>query len=138
MHKLLSLGALGLVALSLAAGCGDEDAPRPTTFQLATEDTGRTITMAVDDTLVVSLISNPSTGFGWSLQDPLPAALRMEGDRQYVPPATKSAVVGAAGSEVFTFRAVEQGTVTLTLDYARPFEKGIPPEKTWAVAVIVQ
>jgi inhibitor of cysteine peptidase len=46
-------------------------------------------------------------------------------------------MVGAGGTEIWTFRAVRKGKTTLTLGYVRPWEKGIAPVKTvsWPITV---
>ena len=46
-------------------------------------------------------------------------------------------MVGAGGTEIWTFRAVREGKTTLTFGYVRPWEKGIAPVKTvaWPVTV---
>jgi inhibitor of cysteine peptidase len=138
MRKLFRLSAFGILVLLLAASCGDDDASGGSTIALADVDAARTVTVAVDDTVTVSLASNPSTGFRWTVRAPAPAQLRAEGDSTFVAPTAASPAVGASGTEVFTFRAVERGTANLTLDYARSFEQGVPPEKTWAVTIVVK
>jgi len=138
VRRLLFLGALGFLAVLVAVGCGDDDTPKASKLQLADGDAGRMVTVAQNDTVLVALTSNPSTGFRWSVRDPAPAQLRIEGEPKFVAPTSTVPVVGAAGTEVFTFVAVERGTATLTLDYARSFEEGLPPEKTWSVTVVVK
>ena len=46
-------------------------------------------------------------------------------------------MVGAAGTEVFTFTAVETGTGELKLVYQRSFES-VPPEQTFTLTVAVE
>ena len=138
MHRFLLRVAFGCLVLLLAASCGDDDTTGTSTLQLGDADAGRTVTVAKNAAVVIALTSNPSTGFGWSVRDPAPAQLRSEGEPKFVAATAASPVVGAAGTQVFTFRAVEQGSVNLTLDYARPFEKGVPPNKSWSVTIVVK
>jgi inhibitor of cysteine peptidase len=110
----------------------------PAEVQLTDDDNGRSLTLAKGGTLIIALVSNPSTGFAWSVADPSPAQLVLQGEPQYVPPGSTTPVVGAAGTQVFTFKATATGEAKLTLNYARSFEPTVPPEKTFTVTVTVQ
>ena len=107
-------------------------------MQLTDADNGGSIALANGGTLIVTLTSNPSTGFAWSVADPSPAQLALQGEPQYVPPGSTTPVVGAAGAQVFTFKAMSTGEAKLTLNYARSFEPGVPPNKTFTVTVTVR
>ena len=90
---------------------------------VALRDGGGTETKSVDlradDTLVVILASNASTGYVWSLTEkPDPSVLASAG-KQVEPPTTPAP--GAAGHQVFSFSATAPGTAGFTLTYARPF-----------------
>ncbi len=67
-----------------------------------------------------------------------PAQPEPEGESKYVPSSPNAPVVGAGGTEVFTFKARTTGTATLEIGYARPFEKDVPPEKTFKVTITVK
>jgi inhibitor of cysteine peptidase len=110
----------------------------PDEVQLTDADDGSTVALAVDGTLIVALPSNPSTGFAWSVTAPEPAGLELEGEPEYVPPGSTTPVVGAAGTQVFTFTATESGTSVLTLTYARDFEPGAEGEQTFTVTVEIE
>jgi inhibitor of cysteine peptidase len=111
----------------------------PAEVQLTDADNGRSVTLANGGALVIALTSNPSTGFAWSVADPSPSQLVLQGEPQYVPPgSTTTPAVGAAGTQVFTFKATATGEAKLTLNYARSFEPTVPPEKTFTVTVTVK
>lgn len=120
---------------TLMAACGDDGAGE---IQLGETDNGRTVSIEKSGRLVVSLPSNPSTGFSWTVAATEPRLLEMQGEPKYVPPKSTPPVVGAAGTQVFTFKAVATGTARLDLIYSRTFEKGVPPEKTFSVTVDVR
>ena len=92
----------------------------------------------VDDTFTVSLCSNPSTGYSWSDD--------VEYDRSVVElvgrvfesgPTASPPTVGAAGMDIFSFRALGTGTTTVRMTYSRPFETGQAPLWTFQVQVLV-
>ncbi|MPZ50554.1 MAG: hypothetical protein GEU75_14865 [Dehalococcoidia bacterium] len=47
-------------------------------------------------------------------------------------------VLGAPGTEVFTFKATEAGTIQLVLEYRRSFEPEVPPSKTFRITAEVK
>jgi inhibitor of cysteine peptidase len=52
--------------------------------------------------------------------------------------AADTGAVGAAGRHIFSWKAAAAGTGELKLVYTRPWEKGVTPEKTFAVTVVVK
>jgi inhibitor of cysteine peptidase len=74
---------------------------------------------------VVSLNSNPTTGYMWFLIGAVdPAALDFV-QNVFVspaPPSGSSPVVGQGGKECWTFRALRDGTSMIQFEYRRPFE----------------
>jgi len=87
------------------------------------------------DRLVVRLPSNPSTGYAWTVPSSTRPTLAPSG-RSYVPPADNERV-GAPGTAVLRFRAVVAGKTVLRLSYARAWEKGVPPARTFTLTVRV-
>ncbi len=105
-----------LVAAVLAGGTliacerGDADAEY--------SDPSVPIRVSVNDSPVLALESNPSTGFSWSLARPLDESiLRLDGSR-YVPGGRSTP--GSGGVEYWTFTAVGRGSTTILMRYARP------------------
>jgi inhibitor of cysteine peptidase len=113
-------------------------APLPDEVQLTDADNGSSVQLANGGTLIVALPSNPTTGFSWSVAESSGPHLELQGEPAYVPAGSTSPVVGAGGTEVFTFRAVDDGISMLTLEYRRPFEPGVAPEKTFTVTVEIR
>ncbi|MBE0609973.1 MAG: protease inhibitor I42 family protein [Dehalococcoidia bacterium] len=134
----------GLLAVSLStAACGDDDddddnGGAPNEVQLSKADNGKTVTVAMNGTVIVALASNPSTGYSWAVVATEPANLELEGEPTYVPPGSTTPVVGAAGTEVFTFKAIRTGSSKLSMAYARSFETGVAPVETFEVTVEVE
>lgn len=125
MQVLLAAG----VALAVV-GCSS---PGPTT--LGENDNGTAITAKTGQQVVVELPSNPTTGFMWVVAESGP--LTQVGEAAYESPA-KPGVVGAGGTETFTFKAERAGSGKLTLEYRRPWEKDVAAEDIWSVTVTVE
>ena len=87
--------------------------------------------------LKVTLGSNPTTGFSWTetAQIADPAILQQTENKLLIP--ENKGIVGAPGSQVFTFRALQKGTTTVKMDYSRPWEGGERGEWTFELAVTV-
>ncbi len=157
----LAAGAALVMALGLSMACGgDDDGATPTQavtqtveptatagatqtaapdeVQLTEDDDGKTVELANGGQLIVALASNPTTGFSWSVSESSDPQLVLQGEPKYVPAGSTSPVVGAGGTEVFTFKAVDSGTAKLTLEYRRPFEPGVAPAKTFSVTVEIR
>lgn len=124
--NLRRIGATLAVALLLAAiGAGSARAQsRPTPLRvLALEG----------ESLTISLRANPSTGYRWTLQPLKPNAIVTIDKGAYQ--ASSVGVPGAPGWMVYHATATDVGLTPLTFTYARPFEKNVPPARTFTVVV---
>lgn len=94
--------------------------------------------MAVGDSLIVTLCSNPSTGFQWSEMAQISDQTVLEQlGHEFIPPE-KAGVVGAAGQEVWIFEALKKGTSVISMEYSRPWEGGEEGEWTFNLTVVVK
>lgn len=82
-----------------------------------------TVQTSVNQEFDVTLDSNPTTGYQWHVTSIDETIVRLVND-EYVPP--ESALVGAGGKQVFTFEALKEGTTSIELEYARPWEPESP------------
>lgn len=95
---------------------------------------GKTIDVAAGQTLVLLLGANPTTGFDWSVTK-APAALG-NAESGYVQGGAGQ--MGAPGKRRFTWTvrtALPAGEHAVELAYARSFEKGVAPFKTFRLKV---
>jgi inhibitor of cysteine peptidase len=101
---------------------------------------GTTQQLKKGEVMVVSLESNPSTGYAWVATITDPKVLVQMGEPQYQEPSSSSSnpVVGAAGTQTFFFQAAETGSTTLTLEYKRGWEDTVAPEKTVTIYIEVK
>lgn len=130
------VGSLALVTLALPACASDGGAGEDLrTVELTGQDAGRTLSVRPGDEIVVTLDSNPTTGFAWELTtEPVAEILELLGS-EYVGPET--ALVGAGGQEVWRFRAAAEGTTDLELTYLRSFS-GETAGEPFGLTVLVQ
>jgi predicted secreted protein len=58
---------------------------------------------------------------------------------EFVPPAEdeQPPLTGGAGSEVWTFRALESGQATIGMTYGRPWQRDVEPTWRFALTVVV-
>jgi len=75
--------------------------------------------------LIVSLPSNPATGYRWSLQDASAAQLKSLGPEVFSTP--DSNLVGGDGISTWRFEARDAGSGRLLLTYQRPWETDVEP-----------
>lgn len=101
-------------------------------------DHGKTLKLGDATSAAISLSGNATTGYSWSVSKVEGDALQQVGEIQYVPLRAPAGMVGTGGTSVATFRAVKAGQTTITLAYARPWEKDTPPAKTFQVTLIVE
>lgn len=141
----LALGLLG----ALCAGCAtNHSAATPPTHQaiaiditydelLGTKFITRAVTLAVGDTLTVTLASNPSTGFSWTAQTQIadPAVIQQT---SHDTAGAASPMPGAAGTEIWQFTAVKAGTTAINADYGQPWPGGTKKAWTFTASVTVQ
>jgi len=99
---------------------------------------GKTVKVAVRKTLVVRLAGNPTTGYSWTVKKLDGDALEQQGKLRYEPKKVARGIVGSGGTFLGVFKAVKPGKGTLTMAYARPWEKGKPPIKTFTVTIQVE
>jgi len=125
-------GLLTMLVLQLmATSCSQS---RPATVTLGAQDDGRTITLGGDDTLIIELEGNPTTGFSWEVEAVDDAVLAPQGDAGYT--ASETGLVGSGGVFSFTFKAASRGETALQLVYHRSWEN-VAPADAFGVTVVV-
>jgi len=125
--RALAASAFFATALQACGGATDPD---------EFSDPNLPIHVAQGREFTLRLESNASTGYSWRLARPLDdATLALVGSR-YVP--GQSSLVGAPGSEVWTFRAIARGQTTIDLEYVRSWEADQTPPRTASFSVSVE
>jgi inhibitor of cysteine peptidase len=74
----------------------------------------------------ITLVSNPTTGFQWkesaAISNP---AIVTQASHEFIPPQTgEKPLAGAAGKEVWNFKALKAGSASISFSYGRSWEGG--------------
>jgi inhibitor of cysteine peptidase len=121
---------LGLVALVIGFVAGF--AIGQTNLALHTKNT---VLVHVNENFHIALDSNPTTGYQWQLAKVSDQNILQLVETEYK--ASESRLVGAGGKQILTFRALKEGKATVTLEYARSWEKD-KPGRIYVLDVIVR
>jgi inhibitor of cysteine peptidase len=96
---------------------------------------GQTIEMKVGQKLVLSLESNPTTGYNWEIIAIDEAILKPSGEAEY---ESDSKLIGSGGILTYNFEAVQMGSSTVKLIYHRSWEKDVAPLQEFNITVVVK
>ena len=95
------------------------------------------VDMKPGDSAVVTLCSNPTTGFQWSESAQISdETILKQTDHRFIP--SEDDTLGSAGKEEWTFKVLKKGTVTAFLEYSRPWEGGEKEEWSFTATVFVK
>jgi inhibitor of cysteine peptidase len=102
--------------------------------------TSREIEVDAGELLMVTLCSNPTTGFQWSETANISDTSVLEQvSHKFIPPQSgQSSQPGASGKEIWVFRALEEGTSTVYMEYSRPWQGGEQAVWTFELTVTVE
>ena len=139
--KILLICAMVAVSPSLFA-CHSWEASLEISCDDFMENQHLTWVVEVDagDSLVVTLCSNPTTGFQWSEMASISdKSVIQQIDHELVMPESEPPPPpGTPGQEVWTFKALKTGTSTIYLEYSRPWEGEEKEEWTFTATIVVE
>lgn len=125
---------LAVSSLSLLAACTQT----PHTISLDEEHSSRCpLELVRGQSVLITLRSNPTTGFRWQVQDAAPGVLRSLGPEVYSNPED-SGLVGSAGQSSWRFAAANPGGGRLLMVYRQPWEPNVAPAQTFECQVTVE
>lgn len=127
------------LALSLAACASGNTASAPASSAervLSAADNAAPVVLSVGETVVVQVEANPSTGYGW-IVDQAATAGTLEQTGEPSMALSNPGAVGGGGTQTWRFRAVAKGQGELRMDYRRAWEKDVPPVRnlSWKIEV---
>ncbi|MDF3931477.1 protease inhibitor I42 family protein [Pseudomonas citronellolis] len=120
--------------LLLLAACASQ--PKPV-VSLDDDKDCKPLELHTGQELVLTLPSNPTTGFRWEVRDPASGVLASLGPEVYSNPEDNG-LVGSAGESTWRFRVTGAGEGRLQLAYHRPWEAEVAPERTFDCALKVR
>ena len=139
MRKVLWI-ALGLIIIAGIVG-GSVAASGGESKNVAADASysGKTIEISAGDSLTLTLDSNPTTGFSWALKGiGNESVLEQTGHEFKAAPANDPPLLGAGGKEIWTFKALNRGSSTISMEYIRPWEQNVEPQETFVLTVVVK
>ena len=89
----------------------------------------------IGDKITIKLCSNATTGFQWDYEITGDTAVKEE-DHDFEEPAGD--LVGAAGTEIWTFEGTEKGTAVISMEYSRPWEGDMEKEWVYKMTISVE
>jgi len=100
---------------------------------------GEEVIVAVGGLLIVTLESNLTTGFMWTLEENSDESVLQEVGHEYVAAeTTEPPMPGTGGEELWTFQALKEGTSIISMKYSRLWEEGVEPAETFSLTVVVK
>ena len=111
----------------------------PEEVRVNENDADRQVELEQGQILVITLESNPTTGYRWEQVENQESILEQMSEAEFKPSETgEPPLVGAGGWEIFRFKTISAGQMTLQLVYHRPWEEGVEPLKTFSIQVVVR
>ncbi|MGX5218391.1 protease inhibitor I42 family protein [Pseudomonas segetis] len=120
------------LSLALLAGCSTQS----TTVNLQ-QQSDCPLSLGTEQQLIISLPSNPTTGFRWVVRDAAPAVLTSLGPEVYSNPE-ESGLVGSAGKSTWRYTVKQPGEGHLVMTYQRPWETEVAPAQTFDCTIKVK
>ncbi len=129
---------LTTAACSAAAGASGKDLVNiPAADFDKQANIAREVEVKAGDTFTITLDSNATTGFQWTVQANIAnESILNQKAHDYVAPNGNA--LGQAGTEQWTFKAVNAGTTTVSLSYDHTWEGGEKGVRTFELTAIVK
>jgi inhibitor of cysteine peptidase len=102
---------------------------------LTEADCGKTVRLRPQEEAIVTLPSNPTTGYSWELAEQGVDAAVVIVSKEFRTSAGASGRVGAGGLEHFRLRLEKAGRFTVTFVYRRAWEKEKEPERIFRITL---
>ena len=140
--KIAVLGAIATIVVLAGACTAALGSPKQTSIDVnssefaVNKNISKEVVIDKGSTLVIDLPSNATTGYSWGDAAIGNKDILKQTDTKYVAP--EGQVIGAGGTQTWTFTATEKGTTKITMHYGRPWEGGEKAELTFEIAVTVR
>lgn len=94
------------------------------------------IALQVGQQMILSLPSNPTTGYRWAVREDAGSVLKSLGPEVYS--ASEADLVGGDGHSTWRFQAAASGEAQLLLTYAQPWDTSSEPAETFDCRIRVR
>ncbi|WP_287028542.1 protease inhibitor I42 family protein [Pseudomonas sp. UBA6310] len=123
-----------LPAVLLLGGCAGKP-PATVTLEESQASRCHPLKLYQGQTLVLSLPSDPTSGYRWQLLDAAPAVLRSLGPEVYANPEDSGDLVGSGGESTWRFQVANAGDALLALRYQQAWDADGAPARTFECAL---
>lgn len=127
-----SIRLLTLLSLALLTAC----ASQPKQNITVEEQSECPLQLTNGQNLILTLPSNPTTGYRWAIQDSAGGVLRKISPEVYSN-SESNGLVGNGGQSTWRFQAFASGTGRLLLTYQQPWEPEVAPVNAFDCAIKV-
>ena len=87
------------------------------------------------DTVVITLGSNPTTGFTWpDIVQIGDQEILKQVSHEFIPPE-QTGTVGSSGKDKWTFKTLNKGTTSIVMEYSQPWDGG--EKATWTFRALI-
>jgi inhibitor of cysteine peptidase len=138
MIRLVGVVLAAVATIGSVAFADESKTPPETIHKLTESDNGKTIKVKMGEVVRILLKGNPTTGYSWRTGKLDGKSIEQKGEAKYTTNPHPRGMVGVGGMFVFTFKAAKPGTTEVNLEYARPWEKGKKPVKSFTTTIDVQ
>jgi len=94
------------------------------------------IVVRAGDQFTITMSSNVTTGYGWQMSNQPSSKILTKVGSKYNGPQNPQ-LIGAGGTETWTFKAAGKGKQSIEMVYVRPWEKGVAPARKQVFEVTV-
>ncbi len=107
-------------------------------IRLTDKDNGKTVKVAVDGTVILSLESNATTGFSWTKADKVDKDILKLEKNDYMQSPNPNGLLGVGGTTVIVYRALKKGKAKIDLTYMQPWNPDSEFNTNYSVTVEVE
>lgn len=130
-----------LTMTGILTGCSDDPPKtevRTNSISITNANECQLLNLDRGQELSITLPSNPSTGYGWSISLMPTILQQMPETAQYNAEKTSQPMLGSENQTTWRFLATTVGQDKLQLIYRRPWEKNVKPSKTFTCNITVK
>lgn len=126
---------LPIIMISLAVFSQSCDTSKVVISELDSSKIEKTFTVNIGDTVKIQMTANPSTGYKWENTSKIKPKTVEFVVKDYKIDPEKAQLIGAAGTDVWIYKAVKPGTLFIQYKYTKLANKEVAKEKYFKIVV---